>query len=163
MSCSIGWLEQPNLRSQPGVEEIAVCFRVGSGTGLVRTIDPRTVMWTRACGMIDRAERLHRQFFQPVTAPVHNLCWEPPVDITETDSEVLITVALPGVDRSAEKVTVDTDRVLVEGFRGPSAMPRGNLVHRLEIPYGKLGRQITLRAARHQHRAPAEKRVARSR
>jgi HSP20 family molecular chaperone IbpA len=107
-------------------------------------------MWTMACEMIDRAERLHRQFFQPVTAPVHDLCWEPPVDITETDSEVLITVALPGVDRGAVKVTVDTDRVLVEGFRGPSEMPRGNLVHRLEIPYGKLGRQITFPAARHQ-------------
>jgi HSP20 family protein len=114
----------------------------------VGTIDPRTVMWTTACEMIDRAERLHRQFFQPVTAPVHDLCWEPPIDITETDSEVLITVALPGVDSGAVKVTVDTDRVSVEGFRDPSAMPRGSLVHRLEIPYGKFERQITFAAAR---------------
>jgi HSP20 family molecular chaperone IbpA len=97
--------------------------------------------------MIDRAERLHRQFFQPATAPIHDLSWEPPVDIAETDPEILITVALPGVDRGAVKVTVDADRVLVEGFRSPSAMPRGSLVHRLEIPYGKFERQITFPAA----------------
>src|SRR3977135_1686874 len=105
-------------------------------------VDPRTLMWTAACEMIDRAERLHRQFFQPMAAPIRELSWEPPVDITETDSEVLITVALPGVERGSVKVTVDADGVLVVAFRGPSSMPRGSLVHRLEIPYGKFERQI---------------------
>ena len=64
-------------------------------------------MWARACELIDRAERLHRQFFQPTAAPVRDLCWEPPVDIIETDFELLIGVALPGVNSSAVKVTVD--------------------------------------------------------
>jgi HSP20 family protein len=111
-------------------------------------VDPRTLMWTRACELIDRAERLQRQFFQPATAPIRELSWEPPVDITETDSEVLITVALPGVERGSVKVTVDADRVLVVAFRGPSSMPRGSLVHRLEIPYGKFERQIIFPATR---------------
>ena len=64
-------------------------------------IDPGTLMWARACELIDRAERLHRQFFQPTAAPVRELCWEPPVDVIETDSELLISVALPGVDSNA--------------------------------------------------------------
>jgi HSP20 family molecular chaperone IbpA len=76
--------------------------------------------------MIDRAERLHRQFFRPITEPTHDLRWEPPVDITATDSEVLITVALPGVERDAVKVIVDADGVSVQGFRRPSAIPRGS-------------------------------------
>jgi HSP20 family protein len=105
-------------------------------------------MWTRACEMIDRAERLHRQFFRPMTAPIYDLRWEPPVDITATDSEVLITVALPGVDRDTVKVIVDADGVSVRGFRRPSAIPRGSLVHRLEIPYGKFERQIAFPAIR---------------
>jgi HSP20 family molecular chaperone IbpA len=109
--------------------------------------DPRTLMWTTACEMIDRAERLHRQFFQPVAAPMPELCWEPPIDITETDSEILITVALPGVDRDAVKVTVDADGVSIVGFRRPSAIPRGGRVHRLEIPYGKFERRIRVSAA----------------
>jgi HSP20 family molecular chaperone IbpA len=105
-------------------------------------VDPGTLMWTTACEMIDRAERLHRQFFQPTAAAIGELSWEPPIDIIETDSEIVITVALPGVDRDDVKVTVDADGVSVVGFRRPSAIPRGSLVHRLEIPYGKFERQI---------------------
>jgi HSP20 family protein len=109
-------------------------------------IDPRTLMWTRACELIDRAERLHRQFFQPVVAPLRDLCWEPPVDLTETDSEIAITVALPGVEPDTVQVTVDTDALTVAGFRRPIAMARGSLVHRLEIPYGKFERRIAFPA-----------------
>ncbi|SHH96172.1 Hsp20/alpha crystallin family protein [Bradyrhizobium erythrophlei] len=110
--------------------------------------DPRTLMWSTACEMIDRAERLHRQFFQPIAAPIPELSWEPPIDIAETDSEILITVALLGVDRDAMKVTVDADGVSVVGFRRPSAIPRGSRVHRLEIPYGKFERRVRVPAAR---------------
>jgi HSP20 family protein len=111
-------------------------------------VDPRTLMWTAACEMIDRAERLHRQFFQPIAAPIPELSWEPPIDITETDAEILITVALPGVDRDNMKVTVDPDGVSVVGYRRPSAIPCGSRVHRLEIPYGKFERRIRVPAAR---------------
>ena len=111
-------------------------------------VDPRILMWTAACEMIDRAERLHRQFFQPMAAPIRELSWEPPIDITETDSEILITVAFPGVDRDAVKVTVDADGVSVVGFRRPSAIPRGGCIHRLEIPYGWFERRISLPTAR---------------
>jgi HSP20 family molecular chaperone IbpA len=99
-------------------------------------------MWTRACELIERAERLHRQFFRPTAEPIGDAIWEPPVDIVETDSDILITVALPGVDENAVKVSVGANSVLVAGFRRPSAIPRGSLVHRLEIPYGKFERQI---------------------
>ena len=111
-------------------------------------VDPRTLMWTTACEMIDRAERLHRQFFQPIAAPMPELSWEPPIDIIETDSEFRITVALPGVDPDALKVSVDADGISVVGFRRPSAIPRGSRVHRLEIPYGKFERRIRVQAAR---------------
>jgi HSP20 family molecular chaperone IbpA len=104
-------------------------------------------MWTTACEMIDRAERLHRQFFQPIAAPMPELSWEPPIDIIETDSEILIIVALPGVDPDAMKVSVDSDGISVVGFRRPSAIPRGSRVHRLEIPYGKFERRIRVQAA----------------
>jgi HSP20 family protein len=111
-------------------------------------VDPTTLMWSTACEMIDRAERLHRQFFQPAAAPVRELSWEPPIDITETDTEILITVALPGVEPDAVKVTVGADGILVVGFRRPNPIPRGSLVHRLEIPYGKFERRINFPATR---------------
>lgn len=104
-------------------------------------------MWIKACEMIDRAEQLHRQFVRPVAAPVRDLCWEPPIDITATNSELLITVALPGVEQDAVKVTVDDDGILVVGWR-PAVIPQGSIVHRLEIPYGKFERRIAFPAER---------------
>ena len=41
--------------------------------GIMVAVDPRILMWTAACEMIDRAERLHRQFFQPIAAPMHHV------------------------------------------------------------------------------------------
>jgi len=110
-------------------------------------IDPATLMWTRACELIDRAERLHRQFFRPAAVPVQEICWEPPVDVIETASELLIGVALPGVDSNAVKVTVERDTVMVTGFRRSHALPRGSRVHRMEIPYGRFERRLTFPAS----------------
>jgi HSP20 family protein len=110
-------------------------------------VDPRTLMWTRACAMIDRAEQLHRQFLQPAAESIYEMTWEPPVDVTATDSDILITVALPGVERDAVEVTVDDDGILVVGFR-PGAIPRAGTVHRLEIPYGRFERRIAFPAGR---------------
>jgi HSP20 family molecular chaperone IbpA len=111
-------------------------------------VDPTTLMWSKACEMIDRAEQLHRQFFRPAAASMREPSWEPPIDITATDSEIWLTVALPGVDRDALKVTVDEEGVLVVGFGRPSAIPRGSFVHRREIPYGTFQRRIAFPAAR---------------
>lgn len=110
-------------------------------------IDPGTLMWARACELIDRAERLHRQFFQPRAVPVRDLCWEPPVDVIETNSDFLISVALPGVDSNAVKVTVENGTVMVTGFRRTNTLPRSSRIHRLEIPYGRFERRITFPAS----------------
>ena len=45
-------------------------------------------MWAEACEMLTRAERLHRQFFQPARGGAQTPTWEPPADVVETDREV---------------------------------------------------------------------------
>jgi hypothetical protein len=49
--------------------------------------------------MIERAEQLQRRFFQPGLAPAPAVNWEPPVDVFESEQELTIVAALPGVDR----------------------------------------------------------------
>ncbi|MGY8676584.1 Hsp20/alpha crystallin family protein [Bradyrhizobium sp. UFLA05-153] len=105
-------------------------------------VDPGTLMWATACEMIERAERLHRQFFRPMTAIASAAFWEPPIDIVATDSEARITVALPGVDRDDLKVTIDDDGVSVVGLRQQGTIPRDGTAVRLEIPYGRFERRI---------------------
>src|ERR1700743_2258598 len=57
----------------------------------------RDWMWSEACEMLARAERMHRELFRP-GVQARQPAWEPPVDMLETEFEVLVLVALPGVD-----------------------------------------------------------------
>ncbi len=83
----------------------------------------RDWMWSEACEMLARAERMHREVFRPVTAPARQPAWEPPVDMLETDAEVLVLVALPGVDAdSAQAVIEDGDLVIAGTAHGARGM-----------------------------------------
>ena len=52
--------------------------------------DPRNWMWAEACAMIERAEQMHRQFFQPGSAAAPAASWEPPIDVFESERDLLI-------------------------------------------------------------------------
>ena len=71
-------------------------------------------MWADAVQMLSRAVRLHRQLFRPGPRSAAQACWEPPVDVLETDREVLILAALPGVDPDAVETAIE-DGVLKMG------------------------------------------------
>lgn len=93
--------------------------------------------------MLKQAEQLHRQFFGP-SAGSHAASWEPPVDIFETDHEVTIITALPGVRPEAVRAEIEGTTLIVTGTRPlPSPGHRANIV-RLEIPYGRFERRIPL-------------------
>ena len=102
--------------------------------------DLRNWMWNEALAMVARAEHLHRQIFEPAVAAT----WEPPVDIFETDRDLLIVVALPGVGPEDFDVSVEGDVLRVAGYRRLPSVTRTAVVHRLEIPYGRFERRIRL-------------------
>ncbi len=110
--------------------------------------DPRNWMWSEACAMIERAEQLHRQFFHPSLAAMQAANWEPPVDIFETDREVLLVVALPGVEPQDLDISIEAGVLLVAGVRRLSEAARRGSIHRLEIPYGRFERRIQLPGTR---------------
>ena len=63
------------------------------------TKDPINWMLSDAIETLARAERLHQQFLKlRPWAGADEPCWEPPIDVLETDREMLILIALPGVD-----------------------------------------------------------------
>jgi HSP20 family protein len=109
--------------------------------------DPRTWMWTEACAMIERAERLQRQFFRPSVSSMSSASWEPPIDIFESDDEIRIFVALPGVEPQDIKVYLDSGELVITGLRELPAVTRAAAIHRMEIPYGRFERRIPLPAA----------------
>jgi HSP20 family molecular chaperone IbpA len=110
---------------------------------------PRDWMWSEACEMLARAERMHREFFRPVRSATRAPAWEPPVDILETGCEVLVLVALPGVDPDRVEVAIDGDELVVLGTRVLPAELRTAVIHRLELPQGQFARRVRLPAGRY--------------
>ncbi|HEX4597221.1 MAG TPA: Hsp20/alpha crystallin family protein [Burkholderiaceae bacterium] len=103
--------------------------------------DLSTWMWGDALSVLEQAERLHRQFVRASLTEAR--CWEPPVDVVESDTEVTVQVALPGVPAVAVVVGLDPDGITVSGLRAFPASPAAR-IHRIEIPYGRFQRRIPL-------------------
>ena len=97
-----------------------------------------------AIELLREADRMHRQFFT-LTPARSGPCWEPPVDIVESERAVVVRVALPGVAPQAVEVTTNGVHLRVVGVR-PMGAARGEAVHRLEIPFGHFERRVDLPA-----------------
>lgn len=107
--------------------------------------DPALWMWSEACALLERVDRLQRQTFRPVAAgPRQAPAWEPPVDLFETASEFRIIVALPGVRPDQVKLVLDDGALLVIGERSVVGAEGHARVHRFELPYGRFERRIKL-------------------
>jgi HSP20 family molecular chaperone IbpA len=111
--------------------------------------DPVNWMLSEAIDSLARAERLRQQFFslQPTPAS-REPSWEPPIDVLETDREVLILVALPGVDPDQVDAVIEDGTLIVSGRRVLPAELRNARIHRLELPQGRFERRIGLPAGR---------------
>lgn len=106
-------------------------------------------MWREACEMLEQAERLHRQFFVPAQRRARRPTWEPPVDVFETESELSIHVALPGIGADQVQVIVDGRSLVVAGHRQIPAPSRDARILRLEIPHGQFERRVDLPLGRY--------------
>ena len=104
--------------------------------------DPLNWMLSEAIGSLARAERLHQQFFglQSAGSP----CWEPPIDVLETNEELLIFVALPGVDADQVVAAIEGRILIISGNRMLPPELRDAHIHRLELPQGRFERRISL-------------------
>ncbi len=99
--------------------------------------------------MLARAERLHRQFFEPQRSASRLPVWQPPADVLETEREVLILVALPGVDPNAVEAAIEDGALFVAGVRALPAELRGAAIHRMELPQGRFERRVPLPPGRY--------------
>ena len=109
--------------------------------------DPRRWMWPEALATLARAERMRHDIF--VLAPAARPAWEPPVDVLETDDEVLIFAALPGVAPEQVEAVIEGADLVIAGRRVLPPQLRTATIHRLELPQGFFQRRIPLPAGRY--------------
>jgi HSP20 family protein len=108
------------------------------------TRDPLNWMLSEAIDSLARAERLHRQFFSVQATGTREARWEPPIDVLETDEELLILVALPGVDLDQVDVVIEEGVLIISGQRTLPEELRNARIHRLELPQGRFERRLVL-------------------
>lgn len=107
--------------------------------------DPEIWMWAEACAMLERAERLQRQFFQR-RAVRRRPAWEPPVDVFEAERTLWILAALPGIGPDEVSVGFEDGTLVIAGEMTLPAELRSAHIHRFEIPHGRFERRVELPA-----------------
>lgn len=106
-------------------------------------------MWSEACEMLAKADRMHRELFRPSASSSRLPAWEPPVDVLETEREVLVLVALPGVNPERVEAVIADGNLLIAGLRVLPPALQTAVIHRLELPQGRFERRVRLPAGRY--------------
>lgn len=106
-------------------------------------------MWSEACRLLERADATHRHF-AGIAGDSDVTVWEPLADVYETDRELLIEVALPGVKAGALEIAFESGRLVVCGERELPTIPGPAVIRRMELPHGRFERRIRLPAGRYE-------------
>ncbi len=106
-------------------------------------------------------ERIRREFDRlledvfPVTAE-REAVLVPPIDVYETDSEVVVKAELPGIKKEDIDVTIKENSVHIKAEKKEEKEEKTETVHRVERFYGKVERVVPLPAEIKPEEAKAE-------
>jgi HSP20 family protein len=103
------------------------------------------VMWAEAVSALARIDRLHRDFFRPDPKG-----WEPPVDVLETEGELVIMAALPGIHVDEVEIVVHDGSLAIVGIRRLPAFLQRARVLRMELPHGRFERRVAIPPGRYE-------------
>ena len=101
-------------------------------------------MWSQAVERADEAARLQRRFLRYLGPAEGAVSWEPPVDVHESDDGLILNFALPGVAPEDIEIRLERGALTVSALRRPRVAGCGATIRRLEIPYGRFVRRVTL-------------------
>lgn len=108
-------------------------------------------MWTDALFLLERMQRAQEQAFVPSVSVGGAPNWEPPVDVIETERDVMVLIALPGVDPEQTEARIEDGILIVRGHRILPPELRTARIHRLELPQGLFERRVALPRGNYSH------------
>jgi HSP20 family protein len=94
------------------------------------------------------ADRIYLHMFsakKPIAVPAR-AAFEPPTDVYETDTQVVVRMEIARADRSRMQVNFDppTGQLLIRGYREDPAAGQARDYHQLEVVYGPFERVIDI-------------------
>ena len=87
--------------------------------------------------------------------PFEQGLWQPPVDIYEDDSEVVVKMEVPEIDQKDIDVHVEENTLIIQGERKLEREEKKQNYHRIERCYGTFRRSFSLPASVDQERISA--------
>jgi len=100
--------------------------------------------------------RMFRDFEQSSEEPSSVAVWTPPVDIYETDNEVVVRADLPGIDQRDLDIRLENNVLTLKGERKMEQEVKEDNYHRIESAYGTFVRSFTLPAIVEEDKIKAE-------
>lgn len=72
--------------------------------------------------------------------------WEPPIEMFESDNEIVVKAALPNIDPKQVEITVTKDAITLKGETKSEEEEKGRNYYRRELQYGSFLRILPLLA-----------------
>lgn len=92
---------------------------------------------------IDRAfDRLMRGWVNPVSDPSFD--WDPSVDVSESDDEIIVKIEIPGVSDEDVDISVDDNHLIISGEKRQEVEEKGRSYCCVERSYGSFRRSLAL-------------------
>jgi HSP20 family protein len=91
-------------------------------------------------------DRLFKEAFTPLfgEGDISTRTWAPPVDIFETENDIVLKAELPGVDPKDVEVKVEDNTLYLKGERKFEKEVKDENYHRIERSYGSFARSFSL-------------------
>jgi len=91
-------------------------------------------------------DRLFKEAFTPLfgEGDISTRTWAPPVDIFETENDIVLKADLPGVDPKDVEVKVEDNTLYLKGERKFEKEVKDESYHRVERSYGSFARSFSL-------------------
>ena len=104
------------------------------------------IRWDPLKDMLSVHDRINQMFsdaFQRNELPVAGE-WSPPVDIYETEADIVILAELPGIPEDAIEVQLNDGVLTLRGEKPSPCDSEADSYYRLERPFGKFSRSFAL-------------------
>lgn len=99
--------------------------------------------WSEMSGVQNEVNRIFDDFFTH-SANEGNAIFAPPLDIAETENEILVKIEVPGVPQGDIDITVHDGVLTVKGEKKVAKEDKNLQWHRIERAYGSFARSLTL-------------------
>ncbi len=107
------------------------------------------IRWDPYRDLVTMRERMNKLFEDLVTQKgedkdIASSAWSPAVDIYETDSELVLTAEIPGIEEKDIEINIEDSTLTIRGERRFEKETKEENYHRIERSYGSFFRSFTL-------------------